>query len=239
LTAHLAIAEFNMSETWFLLETGPGEPGWNMALDEAMLQSCESLGTPILRLYSWITPAATFGYFQKHSEIETWSKLRPLIRRPTGGGLVPHISDWTYSLSFPPDHWWYQLKATESYQLLHQWISDSFKALEIRTQLAPEAMKEIPGQCFAGAEKFDLLLGGQKIAGAAQRRLKNGLLIQGSIQRQPEKLTRTQWEKEFLNAASGKWDVSWQSIPNLDSMERQADELNASKYSSNSYNQQR
>ena len=38
------------------------------------------------------------------------------------------------------------------------------------------------GPCFAGYEKFDVLWHGKKIAGAAQRRNKLGLLIQGSVQ---------------------------------------------------------
>ncbi len=228
-----------MPDTWFLFESGPGEPAWNMALDEALLEACTALGAPVLRLYSWAMPAATFGYFQKYSEVAGWTNLRPLIRRPTGGGLVPHDSDWTYSLSFPHDHWWYRLKAVESYQLLHQWISDSFEALAINTELAPAANKEIPGQCFAGAEKFDLLLAGEKIAGAAQRRLKNGLLIQGSIQRQPKNLLRKSWETQFLKSASGHWSIRWQPLSDLGPIERHASELSSSKYHSKAYNQQR
>jgi hypothetical protein len=239
LTATSGLAEFGMPEAWFLLESGPGEPGWNMALDEALLQACAVLGAPVLRLYSWTTPAATFGYFQKYSEVAAWCSLCPLIRRPTGGGLVPHDSDWTYSLCFPPDHWWYRLKAVESYQLLHQWISDSFGALAINTQLAPSANKEIPGQCFAGAEKFDLLLAGEKIAGAAQRRLKTGLLIQGSIQRQPKNLIRKSWETQFLKLASNHWSMQWRPVGVLAAIEQHANELSSSKYHSNAYNQQR
>jgi lipoate-protein ligase A len=92
-----------MSQEWFYLRQGPERPSWNMAFDEALLEAVHLAGNPILRLYGWNEPAATFGYFQKWAEVASWIKLRPLIRRPTGGGLVPHDADWTYSLVFPPD----------------------------------------------------------------------------------------------------------------------------------------
>jgi len=239
LTGSDAIAESDVAETWLILESGRGEPAWNMALDEALLQSCAQLSTPILRLYGWTEPAATFGYFQKYADVPAWTDLRPLIRRPTGGGLVPHAADWTYSLSFPPQHWWYDLKAAQSYEMLHQWISESFSSLRVQTELAPEARKDIPGQCFVGAERFDLLHAGQKIAGAAQRRLKTGLLIQGSIQRQPKAIERETWESQFLKTAAAKWSVEWKPIPNLSEIELLADELSASKYKSAAYNERR
>ena len=47
------------------------------------------------RFYAWLEPAATFGYFQRFAEVERMTLLRPLLRRPTGGGLVPHAADWT------------------------------------------------------------------------------------------------------------------------------------------------
>jgi hypothetical protein len=49
---------------------------------------------------------------------------------------------------------------------------------------------EIPGACFAGHERFDLLWRGRKIAGAAQRRNQLGLLIQGSVQLPPAAFLR-------------------------------------------------
>jgi lipoate-protein ligase A len=61
------------------------------------------------------------------------------------------------------------------------------------TELASCCRKDIPGQCFAGYEKFDLLHGGRKLAGAAQRRNKLGLLIQGSIQPVPSQIPRARF----------------------------------------------
>ena len=55
---------------WLLLASGPGDPAFNMAMDEALLVSMPRLQTPVLRFYSWTIPAASFGYFQKYSEVE-------------------------------------------------------------------------------------------------------------------------------------------------------------------------
>src|SRR5512136_3380387 len=106
---------------WLLLNSGNCDPASNMALDEALLLAAARLGRPVLRFYGWTEPAASFGYFQKYAEIEQTTRLRPLVRRPTGGGLVPHDADWTYSLVFPPGHHWYRLRALESYRQAHLW----------------------------------------------------------------------------------------------------------------------
>ena len=73
-------------------------------------------------------------------------------------------------------------------------FADAFASLNVPTTLAPSSQKEIPGQCFVGAEKFDVLWHGRKIAGAAQRRTRTGLLIQGSIQPPPIPLVRENWQ---------------------------------------------
>ena len=128
---------------WLLLDSGPCPPAFNMALDEALLESVSRLGQPVRRFYGWTEPAATFGYFQKYADVERATLLRPLIRRPTGGGIVPHDSDWTYSLAFPPGHEWHSLKAEESYRRVHAWIQAAFAKLKIVTELASARKKSI------------------------------------------------------------------------------------------------
>ena len=192
-------------ETWYWIQSGPGAPAYNMALDEALLESAPQLGRPVLRFYSWTEPAATFGYAQKYSQAAALTPLRPLVRRPTGGGLVPHDADWTYSLVFPPGHDWYSLSATDSYRRMHEWIQAAFARLTLPTELAPACRKTRPGQCFQGHEMFDLLWRGQKIAGAAQRRTRDGLLIQGSVQPPPMNLDSPESGRGFsLSPSEGE-----------------------------------
>jgi lipoate-protein ligase A len=222
---------------WRQLNSGPGAPAFNMALDEALLEAVSRWGEPVLRFYGWTEPAATFGYFQKFTEVERATPLRPLIRRPTGGGIVPHDADWTYSLAFPPGHEWYELRAEESYRRVHAWLQAAFRRLGVTTELAPAARKSAPGQCFVGHEKSDLLWHGRKIAGAAQRRNRLGLLIQGSVQPPPLGLARAAWEQAMLHSAPlGGMPTA---TDDGQSLRTRVDELVANKYSQPGYNQRR
>lgn len=228
-----------MFETWFLLSSGPGPAAANMAWDEGLLDAVAELQRPILRFYGWTEPAATFGYFQKFSEVEKMTTLRPLIRRPTGGGLVPHDADWTYSLVFPPTHRWHALSAIESYARVHAWVQAAFTKLKLQTNLAASAHKAAPGQCFVGAEKFDVLAAGKKIAGAAQRRNRRGLLVQGSVQPPAKMLARKDWEKTLCDFATNEWRVTWQPLAVTDSLAQAARKLTEEKYSQRAYNEKR
>jgi len=210
-----------------------------MACDEALLETAPLRGWTVLRFYSWTQAAASFGYFQKYAEVERITLLRPLVRRPTGGGLVPHDADWTYSLAFPPTDAWYSLNAVQSYQRVHEWIQAAFLKLAVVTELATCCRKALPGQCFAGSEKFDVLWNGRKIAGAAQRRTRNGLLIQGSVQPPPIKITRADWEQAMCDAARLNFGISWIDLePEAPFVER-IDELINKTYSQSGYNRRR
>src|SRR5947208_10183075 len=209
-----------------------------MALDEALLEFASQSGKPVSRFYGWVERAASFGYSQKYGEVARLTVLRPLVRRPTGGGLVPHDADWTYSLAFPPGHWWYASRATESYQRVHEWIRDAFARLNITTELSPGRRKELPGQCFVGAEHFDVLWRGRKIAGAAQRRNRQGLLIQGSVQ-PPQVLARADWQKAICDVAGEKWRVQWSPFVADGALDQRTAELARQKYSLADYNQRR
>jgi len=224
---------------WFFLNSGPCEAAFNMALDETLMELAPQLGRPVLRFYGWTQPAASFGYFQHHSEIERTTKLRPLVRRPTGGGLVPHDADWTYSLAFPTSHAWYALSAVESYQRVHEWVRDSFTKLGVTTELAPCCRKSAPGQCFIGYEKSDVLWQGKKIAGAAQRRTKMGLLIQGSVQPPPLNLAKADWQAAMCVRAVGRYCSGWNELIVEGPLLGRAQELESSRYSQTSYNEKR
>lgn len=227
---------------WLSLNSGKGDAAFNMALDEALLESMTRLQKPVLRFYGWTEPAASFGYFQKFSSVERATLLRPLVRRPTGGGIVPHDADWTYSFAVPPGHEWHSLAAIESYRRIHEWIQGAFAKLKIQTEQAEykksaHARPEIPGECFTGHEKFDLLWHGKKIAGAAQRRNKLGLLIQGSVQPPPVRIARSDWEMAMQTVASEIFSTKWISFSPDESLLARANELVQQKYSQTAYNQ--
>ena len=228
-----------LEQHWFFLNSGPCDAAFNMALDEALMEFAPQLGKPVLRFYGWTQPAASFGYFQHFTEIERTTKLRPLVRRPTGGGLVPHDADWTYSLAFPTPHDWYALSAVESYQRVHEWVRDSFTKLGVATELASCCRKSAPGQCFVGYEKSDVLWQGKKIAGAAQRRTKTGLLIQGSVQSPPLNLAKADWQAAMCLAAIGQYCAGWDELVVDGALLARAEELAETRYALAAYNEQR
>lgn len=225
---------------WFLLRSGSLDAASNMAWDEALLHSAAKLGRPVLRFYGWTEPAASFGYFQKYAEVGTKTHLRPLVRRPTAGGMVPHDADWTYSVTIPPGDSWYTLKALESYRRMHSWQRSAFLRMGMETELAPCCKKSGPGQCFVGHEQFDLLWYGSKIAGAAQRRNRDGLLIQGSVQPPPDRnLNRADWETAMLDTARDEMKVGWHRLEPEQSLNSRVDDLVRTRYSRVEFNQKR
>jgi len=207
-------------------------------MDEALLEAAPRLGRPVLRFYSWNEPAASFGYFQKYADVAKLTLLRPLVRRPTAGGLVPHDADWTYSIAIPRNDARYGLCAVESYRYMHQWIAGAFVLLGVAAVLATERRIAAAGQCFAGHEKFDVLWQGRKIAGAAQRRTRNGLLIQGSVQPPPLALARPDWERAMRESGPAP-AIRWERLRPDSELETAANRLAVEKYDRDDFNRRR
>ena len=156
----------------------------NMAVDEVLLTRAQH---PILRVYAWARPAVTFGYFESWTAVAAqyppaqWE----LIRRWTGGGVVPHDADWTYSVIVPRTDPFARLSAGESYRILHEQLAEAMTLGGLGTDavaLTPAAVEKVSHACFENPAQHDLLAAGRKIAGAAQRRSRFGLLHQGSVQ---------------------------------------------------------
>jgi len=168
----------------------------NMAADFLLLKRYPDAAAARFRHYDWHRPAFTFGYSQKIDFVRT--QLPPgdtfdLCRRPTGGGVVDHRDDWTYALVIPRGHALEEIRAAQSYRAVHEALAAALQtqqvAAAVKTACEPAADGaagcSAGGVCFQRAELYDVVhaRSGAKIAGAAQKRNKHGLLFQGSIWR--------------------------------------------------------
>ena len=154
----------------------------NMALDEVLLGDASS---PLLRIYRWERAAVSFGYFGRFAPIAAAWPGREIVRRMTGGGIVPHGQDLTYSLIVPEGHPFAARSPRDVYHAVHETIGALLAGIGNAPMLAVPPGNAGTGVCFESPAEFDLLVHGRKIAGAALRRTKRGLLLQGSIQEIP------------------------------------------------------
>jgi len=157
----------------------PHDAALNMAIDEVLLREAR---LPLLRVYRWFRPAVSFGYFGKFAEVERTWPGRAAVRRWTGGGIVPHGEDFTYTLVVPADDPFARLAARESYRRIHEYIAAELRDVGCAASVAARGEAKVSNACFENAVAFDVLAANGKIAGAAQRRTQWGLLHQGSIQ---------------------------------------------------------
>lgn len=167
----------------------------NMAADFLLLQRYPGPPAVRFRHYEWRAPAFTFGYSQKIAFVRAnlpAGETFDLCRRPTGGGIVDHRKDWTYALVIPRGHALEEVRATQSYRVVHEALAAALRRHNVpavaKTAEAPALDPSAavgPGVCFQRAELYDVVheITGEKIAGAAQKRNKRGLLFQGSLWR--------------------------------------------------------
>jgi lipoate-protein ligase A len=151
----------------------------NMALDEVLLGDVRE---PLLRIYRWEQPAVSFGYFGKYAPIAAAWPGREIVRRMTGGGTVMHGLDLTYSLIVPGGHPIAARSPRDVYHAIHRTIGDLIGSVGEKAILAPPPIQQGTGVCFESPAEFDLIARDRKVAGAAMRRTRHGLLLQGSIQ---------------------------------------------------------
>jgi len=203
----------------------------NMAVDQLMLDSFPEQSVARFRSYGWSVPSFTMGRTQDYAQAAerlpihvSWREAHDhfadrfaLIRRPTGGGLVDHRDDWTYALVIPSTNPLARTRAGEVYREVHQILGWAFQRQKVITKLhpcpcadtgtkQPARGQRVAQRCFDRAEPGDIVTGdGQKLAGAAQRRTRQGLLMQGSVARNPIRgINWDQLEQDFA-LALGEW----------------------------------
>lgn len=163
-----------------------------MAIDEALLRSFDpATSLPVLRLYGWSPPALSLGRFQKPTEELDLERCRaagvPLVRRITGGGVIYHADELTYSLICSPDQIPPASSIKDSFRVLTAFLLSFYRTLGLEAGYALDAapdksrLGERTAFCFAGRESFDILVNGRKIGGNAQRRTRGIIFQHGSI----------------------------------------------------------
>ena len=162
-----------------------------MARDAVMLAQAQNMDAILWRFYGWREPAVTFGYSQKWEwvRLSTGTLDGALVRRWTGGGIVDHRHDLTYAVSIPSSHGLHRHPALELYRELHELIAETLNELGIPSVLAPcpgrcaDGGAAPTGVCFEAPEPYDVIdpVSGSKRAGAAMKRNRAGVLIQGSL----------------------------------------------------------
>jgi len=157
----------------------------NMAIDQLLMELVGTTGdTPLMRVYGWSEPTVTFGYFLPLSDATDAFSDDNLtyVRRWTGGGVVDHRIDLTYTLMVPRSHPLASARGAESYRVIHQAVCDTLWAMGEKVRLTVVDEGDGGAACFTNPVAYDLTnLAGEKIAGAGQRRSRYGLLHQGSL----------------------------------------------------------
>jgi len=171
-----------------IIDTGSGDAQHNMDVDAHLLESLED--TPILHLYDWTAPSATYGHFIQPERFLYQDRLSrwnlQLARRPTGGGILFHGSDFTFSFLLPASHPDFSMNTLENYHFVNHLVIGLLSQFQVANYtLLPEPPPAVQGAekhfCMAHPTQYDVIWNGCKIGGAAQRRTKKGFLHQGSI----------------------------------------------------------
>lgn len=180
------------SQKWVILDTGISSAEKNMAIDAELLEQAAFQTGPILHLYDWDTPSATYGHFIDPfrfilQDAASTCGLR-LARRPTGGGMIFHLSDLAFSIIVPASHPGYSVNVLDNYAFVNHLVIEAVKRFTNHQTLPhllpnePEARDSIcKNFCMAKPTKYDVMWEGRKVGGGAQRRTKHGFLHQGSI----------------------------------------------------------
>jgi len=218
-------------------DASPHSAAMNMAIDEALLET--ALG-PTIRFYRWCSPALSFGYFGKLSDVATYAAERDLVRRWTGGGIVFHGKDLTYSIVIPASDSVFNESSIAIYEKIHRSLADALNGVGERAVAAGDvdpsgialskhtAVSASGHNCFTNPVRADVMINDRKIAGAAQRRTRRGLLQQGSVQGVTMKTDLAEKFAQALSTNCSEFEINEEVF-------RRARELAQQKYGTDSW----
>lgn len=176
--------------TWRLIISDPASGAWNMALDEAILESItDGLQPATLRLYGWTPACLSLGHAQTIHDVDMTALERhgcQLVRRPTGGRAILHTDELTYSICALQDDSLMSGGTLESYRrisqiLIHGLSKLGIQAISDNRYDLPEGSSRAAAVCFEVPSNFEITYHGKKLVGSAQVRRNRGVLQHGSL----------------------------------------------------------
>lgn len=175
---------------WRILNSGKKSPAENMAIDEAILEAVISgKALPTIRFYDWEPSTASCGYNQSVAEEIDFQELQKFgfgfVRRPTGGRLVLHDREITYSIIAPIEGK-FAGNVTQAYSVISLALAEGLRAMGVEVELEKgnlgvQHQRQTANPCFSSSSKYELKCQNKKIVGSAQVRRNDVLLQHGSI----------------------------------------------------------
>ena len=175
---------------WRIIHSVPTNGAWNMALDEAILESVtENRSLPTLRLYAWQPPCLSLGQAQSFRDVVINSLADrgwDLVRRPTGGRAILHTDELTYSIAAHQDEPRVSGSILDSYRRLSGALLAALELLGLQARAdgqypLPEGAQPNGAVCFEIPSNYEITVNGKKLIGSAQARRLAGVLQHGSL----------------------------------------------------------
>ncbi|MGB2764346.1 MAG: lipoate--protein ligase family protein [Candidatus Aminicenantaceae bacterium] len=170
-----------------ILDKKPLSGSLNMAVDDYLFQSLSDKPKTYLRFYRWEKPTVSLGYsqnIQKVVDVNSCQKLGiDIVRRMTGGKLVLHHKEVTYSLC-SSDIKAFTSTLMDSYRIISQALMRGLEKMGLKPNLAetpPSSYKRGDLPCFSHPAQNEIEIKGKKIVGSAQKRAGSRFIQHGSI----------------------------------------------------------
>ena len=177
---------------WELINEGALDGSANMAIDAALLDEIDNSSETrtVVRFYQWRRPTISLGRNQKIEKAVDAGYCKAkgidIVHRPTGGRAVLHDDELTYAV-ISNDSSCFGDTIYGNYKRVSEALCLGYKNLGVDAILAPDTRKpdvsenDADPPCFISPSRYELMAGGRKIVGSAQRRVRASFLQHGSM----------------------------------------------------------
>jgi len=204
---------------WRFLDSGYMHPCANMAIDEALIEIYEFARMPVFRIYGWSPPGFSIGCSQNAEAVLDVPACErdgiPIVKRATGGGIIYHCREVTYSVVCSEQDIGTPITVKEGYKTICSFLLESYRRCGLDPCFAIDCRagnKIRSSFCFSSFEDYDILIGGRKIGGNAQKWRRKIILQHGSIPLDMEFPPVLKYVKEPVSSAVNKTTSLKQSL---------------------------